>query len=152
MFLGGIFGFANGVLLFTTDRTVVAKASSGLGEKIGLGVIGYAMGLSAHAERMAASTQIDEILFENKKNYAIPHSEITQLRVKLPGALTIGRVTFTTAHGENVFKIGNKGVGIMKDDWRFLKSPPPKLARKLVIDSPEVLAYIISKETGNRTA
>ena len=31
--LGGIFGFANGVLLFTTDRTVVAKASSGLGKK-----------------------------------------------------------------------------------------------------------------------
>jgi hypothetical protein len=59
--------------------------------------------------------------------------------VKLPGTLTKGRVTLTTAQGEKVFKINNRGVGsTIKDDWEFLKSPPPKLARKLVVDNPEV--------------
>jgi len=134
VFLGGSLGTANGVLLFTTDRTVMAKASGGfVAQKIALGVIGYAIELRSHAERMAGSTKIDEILSENKKNYAIPHSAITQLRVKLPGALTKGSVTLTTAQGEKVFKISNRGAfGVVKDDWGFLKSPPSKLAGKLV--------------------
>ena len=133
VFLGSSLGVSNGVLLFTTDRTVVAKAGGKMGFAVA-GFIGYTLQVRSQAERMARSTQIDELLSENKKNYAIPHSEITQLRVKLPGgALTSGRVTLTTAQGEKVFKIhGSLG---RKDDWEFLKSPPPKLARKLVVES-----------------
>jgi hypothetical protein len=76
------------MLLFTTDRTVVAKTSS------------VASGLRSQAERMAKGAQfgvVDEILSENEKNYAILHSEITQLRVKLPRVLCRIRVTLTTA-------------------------------------------------------
>jgi hypothetical protein len=86
--IGNRWGTPNQMLLFTTDRTVVAKTSS------------VASGLRSQAERMAKGAQfgvVDEILSENEKNYAILHSEITQLRVKLPRVLRRIRVTLTTA-------------------------------------------------------
>ncbi len=95
----------NRMLLFTTDRTVVAYASERANA-----VAGYKDELHRtewQAERIAfdaetikmlseyvpaqelhddlpvsRSTQIiDELLSENKENYTIPYSEITQLRV-----------------------------------------------------------------------
>ena len=94
----------NRMLLFTTDRTVVAYASERANA-----VAGYKDELHRiewQTERMAfdtetikmlseyvpaqelhndrpesRSTQIDELLSENKENYTIPYSEITQLRV-----------------------------------------------------------------------
>jgi hypothetical protein len=63
------------MLLFTTDRTVVKKTSS------------VAPEIRSKAERIAKSAQfgvVDDFLSENEKNYAILHSEIAQLRVKLP--------------------------------------------------------------------
>ena len=86
--IGNRWGTPNQMLLFTTDRTVVAKTSS------------VASGLRSQAERMTKGAQfgvVDEILSENEKNYAILHSEITQLRVKLPRVLRRIRVTLTTA-------------------------------------------------------
>jgi hypothetical protein len=149
------------MLLFTTDRTVVAKDlaaeipsfSQVLGAK-GLGIPNFRYRkeffkyVSAQKNlrddrSVSATTQIiDSILSENKENYAIPHSEITQLRVKLPRAwLRVGRVTFTTAQGEAVFRIAvpatKRSMPYLNPypaDWEFLKSPPPKLAGKLVVE------------------
>jgi hypothetical protein len=133
VFLGSsLLGMPSGVLLFTTDRMVVAKASGKAG-LAAFGLIGYTLQVRSKAEKMAGA-EIDNLLLENKKNYAIPYSEIRKLRVKQPGSLTKGNVTITTAQGEQIVKISNRGVGVIKDDWEFLKSPPPKLARKLVVE------------------
>jgi|BarGraNGADG00312_1021997.scaffolds.fasta_scaffold01699_8 hypothetical protein len=129
---GGRLATPSGVLLFTTDRMVAAKGS-GKGGFAALGVIGYTLQVRSQAEKMA-SAQMDELLLENKKNFAVPYPEITKLHVKLPGGLTRGKVTLKTAQGEKVIIISNRGVGVVKDDWAFLKSPPPKLAGKIVVE------------------
>ncbi|MFZ0926371.1 MAG: hypothetical protein WAN56_00810 [Halobacteriota archaeon] len=107
----------------------------------------YAPAQELHDDRpVFGNTRIiDELLSENKTN-AILHSEIAQLRVKLPSVLHRGIVTLTTAQGENVFRILQKATPIKAlssskqgiprlnpypADWEFLKSPPPKLAGKL---------------------
>jgi hypothetical protein len=60
---------------------------------------------------------------------------IAQIRVKLPGGLTKGKVTLKMTTGEKVINISNRGVvGAIKDDWAFLKAPPPKLANKLIVE------------------
>jgi len=133
VFLGSsLLGMPSGVLLFTTDRMVVAKASGKAGIAA-FGLIGYTLQVRSQAEKMAGA-EIDKLLLENKKNYAIPYSGIRKLRVLRPGSLTQGKVTITTAQGEKIVKISNRGVGVIKDDWEFLKSPPPKLAGKLVVE------------------
>jgi hypothetical protein len=170
------------MLLFTTDRTVVAKepAKAMKGSEVGSAIdaagsslpipIGSAvdivMSMRARAtylnnffenlftqkqlsDELGSSTTkqvIDMLLSTNKKNYTIPHSEIIQLRVKLPHTWHVGRVTFTTAKGESKFEIAlsptssKRGkarfFNICPADWSFLKSPPPKLVGKLVVDGP----------------
>jgi hypothetical protein len=153
------------MLLFTTDRTVVAKdAAAVMGSRyytghaavdmrgVGSASIEYRENLyqylttpqrSPDGRYIETTTQkIDKLLAENEKNYAIPHEEVTQLRVKLPRVLHGGRVTFVTAQGETTFKLAvltasskkPKPLNAYPGEWSFLKIPPPKLAGKLTVE------------------
>jgi hypothetical protein len=172
--IGDKWGYGTRMLLFTTDRMVVAYANEHAYK-----VAQYKDEIDQHewqAERMAFGREtgkmlsknipyqelhshpvfrsrqiVDDLVSANKKNYAIPYSEITQLRVKLPTVSHRGLVTLTTAEGENVFRIVQKAIPLKivssstqaspyfnpyPGDWEFLKSPPPELEGKLVIDGP----------------
>ena len=153
------------MLLFTTDRTVVAKDQAAvMGSRyytghvpvdmrgVGSASIEYRENLyqylttpqrSPDGRYIETTTQkIDTLLAESEKNYAIPHEEVTQLRVKLPRVLHGGRVTFVTAHGETTFKLAVLTASSKKPmplnaypaEWSFLKNPPPKLAGKLTVE------------------
>ncbi len=157
------------MLLFTTDRTVVAKDQAAvMGSRyytghaavdmrgVGSASIEYRENLyqylttpqrSPDGRYIETTTQkIDTLLAENEKNYAIPHEEVTQLRVTLPRVLHGGRVTFVTAQGETTFKLAvliasskkPMALNAYPAEWSFLKNPPPKLAGKLTVEgSPD---------------
>jgi hypothetical protein len=82
------------MLLFTTDRTVVAKDVAGTG--MGVSSLRHRKKfyeyLSAQQQSLddrpveTTTQKIAKILSENEENHTIPHSAITQLRVKLPRA------------------------------------------------------------------
>jgi hypothetical protein len=162
------------MMLFTTDRIAVAHTSErayeaaqykdeidrhewqaermAFGRETGKMLSKYIPFQELRSHPVMRSTQIiDDLLSANKENYAIPYSEITQLRVKLPSVSHRGLVTVTTTEGQKVFRILQKAIPLKivssskqaspylnpyPGDWEFLKSPPPKLAGKLVIDGP----------------
>jgi hypothetical protein len=153
VYVGGTLGSPNGMLLFTTDRVVVTKGTTGyvlipgfnpreegllfsVGFKMGTALAGKdkAQAASKISEARDKRPYIDALIKQDKKNFAVLYPEIEQIRVKLPGRLTKGNVTLKTTTGERMIHIGTQGVtGGMKADWGFLTNPPSKLADKLIV-------------------
>jgi RNA polymerase subunit RPABC4/transcription elongation factor Spt4 len=128
-------------LLFTTNRIIVAQtlsrradlASSAVPSVVGI-LVGAALRESARRkqEQETRTLNLEEIVGAHKKNYAIPYSEITQLRVRKPIVSRMwgtkpGRIALVTSLGVKEFKL----VYYKKEMERTLESLGSKLRNRL---------------------
>ena len=108
-------------LVFTTNRIIVAETESFALEILsGLPVTRWPVsGARRKKEREFHTLNPEEVLGANKKNYAIPYSEITQLRVRKPtgswGGLKNATVTLATRLEEKAFILF--GTSIIKSQY-----------------------------------
>jgi hypothetical protein len=99
-------------------------------------------------EREFRTSTPEEILGANKKNYAIPYSEITQLRVRKPTGswargLKYGGVTLATRLEKKAFKLIGSGVTTsqyLKETEKTLEFLPKlkqgnRLGHRLIIEN-----------------
>ncbi len=137
-------------LVFTTNRIIVAETESSAMELLSTGFVtrplaGLARGKT---EREFRTSNPEEILGANKKNYAIPYSEITQLRVRKPTGswtrgLKHGGVTLATRLEEKAFKLIGSGVTTsqyLKETEKTLEFLPKlkqgnRLGQRLIIEN-----------------
>src|ERR1035437_899844 len=130
-------------LLFTTNRTIVAETQS-LGTELASravpSIAGVLLGgaLRAHArgkkEQELRATNPEEILSANKKNYAIPYSEVTQLWVKKPEGGRPGMITLTTGQKKIAIKVHSSQPSIELNVLTKLKQGN-RLGHKLIIEN-----------------
>jgi len=128
----------NGMLLFTTKRIIALKGSgkTGLAALAAFGPILWHHQIGSRAKK-ATQANFDELLLKNRENFAVPYSDIWQLRVKLTTSFMGGwsKVTIGTINGDIELRIAANTTGSMvKDDWGFLQSPPLGLAGKIIIE------------------
>jgi len=99
---GGAKKFA---LVFTSDRIIVAKLAGFLAILGGaIGGIGglYDRVVSKKPEELAGMT-LEDILKEDKDNYALPYSEMVKVEMKRGGFTSSPGVFFNTAKKKHVF-------------------------------------------------
>ena len=128
-------------LFFTTNRVIVAKilgSGTNVGSYFAGGVIGGALAAkhsqNKTAEFKALSPEI--ILSKDKKNYAVPYSEIIQIKMKKPGTFSGGHVEIKATNGEQKFKLTNKGAfEVNKYDFSFVPNLPSTVRDKIVMEN-----------------
>lgn len=102
-----------GCLFFTSDRLIVARTeekrySSGRTELL-LTIIARqrdrkVLEEGEERERMYMTTQPDNILAADKKNFAMSYSDIVKVEMKKPGRVRSGKITITTTTREKPYK------------------------------------------------
>jgi hypothetical protein len=120
--IGGLLSSASGILLFTAERMLAVRAHGLLGGNR----------LWRDYLKTRVPVNVGDLLSKHENNFAIPYSEMVELHVSKPGVFLNGKVTVRTADGKRVLRIDNEHR--YKDDWAFLRSPPPQLAAKLIVD------------------
>jgi len=133
-------------LVFTSNRVIVAETQRAATALLGAGLLTVRLsagGARDEKERKFRTSTPEEIIGAHKNNYAVPYSEITQLRVRKPTVSGMwgpkwGNITWTTTLKEEKFKLapstGSSGFGAKKylDELeKTLESLLPKLKQRL---------------------
>ena len=122
-------------LVFTSNRVIVAETQRAATALLGAGLLTVRLSAGEardEKERKFLTSTPEEIIGAYKKNYAIPYSEITQLRVRKPIVSRMwgtkpGRIALVTSLGVKEFKL----VYYKKEMERTLESLWSKLRNRL---------------------
>ncbi|UCH04686.1 MAG: hypothetical protein JSW05_00550 [Candidatus Thorarchaeota archaeon] len=104
-----------GCLFFTSDRLIVARTEYKRYYR-SVGDTDLLMDFNARRrelelreegeerERMYMTTRPDDILAADKRNFAMPYSDIVKVEMKKPGRVWAGKITITTTTREKPYK------------------------------------------------
>ncbi len=132
----GTWGTTSFIVLFTTNRVIIAK-NLGLGAQLGYIALGGALiatGVSDHRQNKIAALSPEIILSKDKTNYAIPYSEITQIKIKKSGTLKSGHIKIESTKGEQKFTIANKGA-LGDYNFNFVTNLPSSVRNKIIAEN-----------------
>lgn len=111
----GFYSTTYETLYFTPDRTVVARIGGGgksmaigglLGGALGAGIAGAMQGREAKKKgEQYSKVSLESILKADKNNYAIPHSEITEVELKKDWRSIGLNIKTSKKHGETKWHV-----------------------------------------------
>lgn len=99
-------GYEKDILLFTSKRLIVAKISSSWSRFVG-GAIPLVIERYQQKKKKEKLDEIlpDDVLETDKKNFAIPYSDIERVEVKKPGTISAATVKIITKEKTHQFGV-----------------------------------------------
>ena len=97
-------------IFLTTNRIIVAKYGNYLASTLAFGIVGSAISNRSAKKKSEELRKLsaDSILNADDKNYDIPYSEITKVKMNKPGMLKGGRIEIVAISKEHVFGMLDK--------------------------------------------
>jgi hypothetical protein len=122
-------GYEKDILFFTSKRLIVAKISSSWSRYVG-GAIPLLLERHQQKQKKEKAGEIspEEVLAMDKKNFAVPYSEIDRVMVKKPGAISAGQVKIVTKEKTHQFGVRKN---LFEDFMGLMRSV---LADKLTVE------------------